>query len=56
MLDEQGFSETVSRLERVNEVVGKLDPAIRPAAFTALSGYVTASRSPSFGEGGNRVV
>lgn len=46
-MDEQGFSEAVSRLEKVNEVVGKLDPAIRAAAFAALSGYVSGSGSPS---------
>jgi hypothetical protein len=51
MMDEQGFSEAVGRLEKVSEVVGKLDPAIRSAAFAALSGYVSGSRSPSFGEG-----
>jgi hypothetical protein len=47
MVDEQGFSEAVSRLEKVNEVVGKLDPAIRAAAFAALSGYVSGSGSLS---------
>jgi hypothetical protein len=46
MMDEQGFSEAVSRLEKVNEVVGKLDPAIRSAAFAVLSGYVSGSGSP----------
>jgi len=45
VVDEQGFSEAVKGLERVNEVVGRLDPAIRSAAFTALSGYVSGSES-----------
>jgi hypothetical protein len=50
-MDEQGFSETVQRLERVNEAVGKLDPAIRPAAFAALSGYVSGSHTAGLGVG-----
>jgi hypothetical protein len=51
MMDEQGFSEAVSRLEKVNEVVGRLDPAIRSAAFAALSGYVSGSEGSSVSGG-----
>ena len=48
-MDEQGFSDAVSRLGKVNEAVGKLDPAIRLAAFIALSGYVSGAERSSIG-------
>jgi hypothetical protein len=43
-MDEQGFSDAVERLNRVNEAVVKLDPAIRAAAFNVLAPYVGESR------------
>jgi hypothetical protein len=35
------FQERVKRLKEVNEVIEKLDPAIREEAFSLLAGYVT---------------
>ena len=42
-MDEHGFSDAVQRLDRVNEVIAKLDPAIRAAAFGVLARYVSES-------------
>lgn len=44
-MDSKGFKESVSRLEEVNAVVSKLDPAIRGEAFSLLKSYVTAGRA-----------
>lgn len=35
------FHERVKRLKEVNEVIEKLDPAIREGAFSLLAGYIT---------------
>jgi hypothetical protein len=43
------FRERVKRLKEVNEVIEKLDPAIREAAFSLLAGYVTGQ--PHRGDG-----
>ena len=40
-MDNSTFQERVSRLKEVNEVIEKLDPAIREVAFSLLAGYVT---------------
>jgi uncharacterized membrane protein YcjF (UPF0283 family) len=39
-MDRKGFTAAVKRLEEVDQVVRKLDPAIRGAAFSLLRGYV----------------
>jgi hypothetical protein len=39
----EAFKERVKRLQEVNEVVEKLDPAVRAAAFTLLTDYVTGT-------------
>ena len=40
-MENSTFQERVSRLKEVNEVIQKLDPAIREVAFSLLAGYVT---------------
>ena len=40
-MENSTFQERVSRLKEVNEVIEKLDPAIREVAFSLLAGYVT---------------
>jgi hypothetical protein len=40
-MDEQRFADATARLEQINQVVEKLDPAIRSQAFAALSAYVS---------------
>lgn len=44
------FQERVKRLKEVNEVIEKLDPAIREAALSLLSDYVTGQ--PTKRDGG----
>jgi hypothetical protein len=39
-MDEQRFDDALERLNRVNAVVEKLDPAIRAAAFNVLAPYI----------------
>lgn len=39
-MDDQQFKDTVERLQQVNAVIGKLDPAIRSEAFGVLRPYV----------------
>lgn len=39
-LDEKGFKELVKKLEEINAVIGKLDPAIRSEAFSLLKPYL----------------
>jgi len=39
-MDEIQFKERVKRLQEIDEVVAKLDPAIRSQAFDALKSYV----------------
>jgi hypothetical protein len=39
----EAFKERVKRLQEVNEVIEKLDPAVRAQAFTLLSDYVTGT-------------
>src|SRR5258708_6050733 len=62
-MEKSTFQERVSRLKEVNEVIEKLDPAIRELAFSLLAGYVTgqpykstegaspADASPNGGDG-----
>jgi hypothetical protein len=40
-MDESSFKERVRRIQEINYVVSKLDPAIRGEAFEMLKGYVT---------------
>ncbi len=44
-MDEQRFNDALERLNRVNEVVEKLDPAIRAAAFNVLAPYIAERRT-----------
>jgi hypothetical protein len=43
------FQERVKRLKEVNEVIAKLDPAIREGAFSLLAEYVTGHPHTSRG-------
>lgn len=40
-MDEGHFKERAKRIQEINNVVSKLDPAIREEAFDMLKGYVT---------------
>jgi len=40
-MEDSTFQDRVKRLKEVNEVIEKLDPAIREEAFSLLAGYVT---------------
>ena len=40
-MEDSTFQERVKRLKEVNEVIAKLDPAIREEAFSLLAGFVT---------------
>lgn len=40
-MEDGTFQERVKRLKEVNEVIAKLDPAIREHAFSLLAAYVT---------------
>lgn len=40
-MDSNAFADTVKRLQEVNGVISKLDPAIRQDAFSLLKGYVS---------------
>jgi hypothetical protein len=40
-MESSTFHERVKRLKEVNEVIEKLDPAIREGAFSLLTGYIT---------------
>jgi hypothetical protein len=40
-MESSAFHERVKRLKEVNEVIEKLDPAIREGALSLLAGYVT---------------
>jgi hypothetical protein len=44
MMDEATFKERVKRLNEINKVVEKLDPAIRVQAFALLEDYVGAGK------------
>lgn len=44
-MNEQRFNDALERLNRVNEVVEKLDPAIRAAAFNVLAPYIAERRT-----------
>jgi hypothetical protein len=44
-MENSTFHERVKRLNEVNEVIGKLDPAIREQAFLLLAEYVTGQPS-----------
>ena len=43
-MDKGQFSQAVERLKQVNDVIEKLDPAIRADAFKLLSPYVGAGK------------
>ena len=45
-MDSSTFSATVKRLEEVNAVVTKLDPAIRTEAFALLTSYICSGQIP----------
>ncbi|MBZ5719314.1 MAG: hypothetical protein LAO03_02935 [Acidobacteriia bacterium] len=47
-MDEKGFKELVKKLEEVNAVITKLDPAIRSEAFSLLKPYL-GTRGSSHG-------
>ncbi len=40
-MDQSTFTDRVKRIQEINAVVAKLDPAIRGEAFDLLKGYVT---------------
>ncbi len=40
-MESSTFQDRVKRLKEVNEVIEKLDPAIREGAFSLLAGYIT---------------
>jgi hypothetical protein len=40
-MESSTFHERVKRMKEVNEVIEKLDPAIREGAFSLLAGYIT---------------
>jgi hypothetical protein len=44
-MDEKSFKECARRLKEVNQVVSKLDPAIRSEAFSLLRSYVTEHKT-----------
>jgi len=44
-MDDQRFNNALERLNRVNEAVEKLDPAIRAAAFNVLAPYIAEPRT-----------
>ncbi len=44
-MQSDAFKERVKRLKEVNEVIEKLDPAIRAAAFSLLTEYVTRTHT-----------
>jgi hypothetical protein len=50
-MDSVTFKERVKRLKEVNSVIAKLDEAIRAAAFSLLSPYVTGQPTKSQGSG-----
>ncbi len=53
-MDEAEFKEAAKRLEQVNAVVSRLDPAMRDEAWTILRGYVsgqTHEANPPDGKG-----
>jgi len=45
-MDEDQFKDRVKRLQEINKVIEKLDPAIRAEAFSLLSDYATGAESP----------
>jgi hypothetical protein len=49
-MENSTFQERVIRLKEVNEVIEKLDPAIRGVAFSLLAGYVTGQPHKSTGD------
>src|SRR5260370_19706193 len=52
-MDEATFKERVKKLNEINKVVEKLDPAIRGQAFALLEDYVGAGKvTPRRPEGG----
>ena len=46
-MDEKTYQEIVVRLQQVNGVITKLDPAIRSEAFSLLKAYVSGSQPPT---------
>jgi hypothetical protein len=46
-MDRKSFAAAAKRLEEVDQVVRKLDPAIRASAFALLRGYVAQTSGPS---------
>ncbi len=53
-MNETHFKESVKRIQEIDNVVSKLDPAIRGEAFALLKGYVTGddatTRPPNGGQ------
>lgn len=50
-MDEDSFKERVERLNELNKVIEKLDPAIRAEAFALLADYVTGEPREAKGKG-----
>src|SRR5688572_13049981 len=44
-MEKTTFNETAKRLQEVDGLIKKLDPAIRADAFALLKGYVTGGRA-----------
>lgn len=49
-MDSSAYEDTVKRLQKVNGVIAKLDPAIRQDAFSLLKGYVAGQGLPASGQ------
>jgi hypothetical protein len=54
-MESTAFHERVKRLKEVNEVIGKLDPAIREGAFSLLAEYVTGHPQKSKSGAGEEI-
>lgn len=49
-MDETQYKERVNRLEEVNKIIEKLDPAIREQAFALLKPYITGLKHSAHDE------
>lgn len=50
-MESNTFHDRVKRLKEVNEVIEKLDPAIREGAFSLLAAYITGQPHKADGKG-----
>ncbi len=58
-MKEEEYKERVKKLQEVNGVITKLDPAIREHAFKLLEGYITGNKpkhTVSDGDDGARIL